>query len=198
MDYIMLNNQKIELTEEQSREIKRIYGVQQVKLCDIPDGDTFKIGKYEFIKFPSKNGVIPVVLKGSLGDMAFGDSNNFAKSKKLRSRLDDFLKEITAVIGKDNVEDFKVNLTALDGTGYDSIWSKVSLPTLDFYRENRLIFEKHKLDLYWWLATADSSNNRFALCVTPGGDVYYRLCNLNDIGVRPFCKLNSKIFVSKV
>ena len=197
MDYIMLNNQKIELTEEQSNEIKRIYGVLQVKLCDIPDGNTFKIGRYEFIKFPSINGVIPVVLKKILRQMTFGDSNNFAESTELRLTLDNFLTEIKEDVDKDNIESVLVNLTALDGTRYDSIWSNVSIPTLDFYRENRLIFAEHNIGLDWWLATADSTSNSYSLFVASNQSVCYGQCNTRPAGVRPFLKLRPETFVSE-
>ena len=77
--------------------------------------------------------------------------------------------------------------------------SKVSLPTFDFYRNNRATFAKYKLDDWWWLATpyttSEYINNWWVSCVSPRGGFNGDVCSYG-IGVRPFCILNSNIFVS--
>ena len=77
--------------------------------------------------------------------------------------------------------------------------SKISLPTLDFYRENVEIFDKHKLDEWWWLATPESAqphgNPFWTLCVSPSGIIFSDLYDF-DIGVRPFLYFVSSISVS--
>ncbi len=197
-NFLMLNGEKIPFTEEQLDKIKHICGVGKVKLSDLAEGEYFKIGDVELIKFPEVNGGVPVVAKELIALMKFGDSNNLNESEELKSKLNEFLEKIVAAVGEDNVLTFDTNLLALDGTDeYGSMGSKVSLPTLDFYRANKKIFDKHKLDKWWWLATPDSTTNNLVLCVAPSGNFRYRSCYIERRGVRPFCILKSDIFVSK-
>ena len=48
-NYININNQKISLTEEQAERIVAALSTDRVKLSDIAEGDTFKIGSHEFV-----------------------------------------------------------------------------------------------------------------------------------------------------
>lgn len=196
-NFLMLNGEKIPFTEEQLDKIKSICGVDKVKLSDIVEGECFKVGDIELIKFPEVNGGVPVVAKEQVASMKFGDNNNLNESEKLKSALDEFLQKIVAAVGEENVLTFDTNLLALDGTDeYGSMTSKVGLPTLDFYRANKRIFDKHKLDKWWWLATPDSTENNLVLCVAPSGN--FDVIDGYDVnlGVRPFCILKSDIFVS--
>jgi hypothetical protein len=196
-NFLMIDGQKIPFTDEQVEKIKHICGVGKVKLSDLAEGECFKIGDVELIKFYEKSGGVYVVAKEHIASMKFGDSNNFKESEKLRSVLDEFLQKIVAAVGEENVLTFDTNLLALDGTDeYGSMTSKVGLPTLDFYRANKRIFDKHKLDKWWWLATPDSTTNNFVLCVAPSGGIFYDDCCHDCGGVRPFCILKSDIFVS--
>ena len=195
-NYLMLHGQKIELTEEQIEKIRLSHGFCQTPFR-VNVGETFKIGDIELIRFPEINGGVPVVAKNSIARMKFGESNNLKESTELQEELDGFLKKITNVIGEENVLSFETDLLSLDGGDkYGKTTSKVSLPTLDFYRSNRKIFDKHKLDKYYWLATPDSNDNSLVLCVAPSGDIFYNYRYNDNIGVRPFCILKSNIFVS--
>ena len=60
---------------------------------EIINEEIFKIGKYEFIKFVGDNGDIIGVLKDSLGDMRFGNTNDFSKSDILKKLNKEFLPE---------------------------------------------------------------------------------------------------------
>lgn len=196
-NYLMLHGQKIELTEEQIEKIRLSHGFCQTPF-KVNEGETFKIGDIELIRFPKINGGVPVVAKDSIARMKFGESNNLKESTELQKELDGFLKKITNVIGEENVLSFETDLLSLDGGDkYGKMTSKVSLPTLDFYRSNRKIFDKHKLDKYYWLATPDSNDNSFVLCVAPAGYVGCDYIYGDDGGVRPFCILKSNIFVSE-
>ena len=196
-NYLMIDGQKISFTDEQVDKIKSICGVGRVKLSDISEGETFRIGDFEFIKFPEVSGRVPVVAKKLIAEMKFGENNNMNESCELKTTLAEFIEKIVADVGSANVLDFETDLLALDGTDdYGSMGSKASLPTLDFYRANKKIFDKHKLDKWWWLATPDSTTNSLVLCVAPSGSVYYGGYCRNDFGVRPFCILKSDIFVS--
>ena len=174
----------------------------QVKtLKEISNGDLFKIGEYEFIKFDEENGIVTAVSKDSLFDSEFGKNNDFRKSGILKKLKTDILPEIENIIGAKNVIEFETDLLSLDGSAeYGAMKSKVSLPTLDFYRRNRPVFEKHKLDEWWWLATPDSTpeyyGDKWCVCVSPSGDVDYGSCSSDYDGVRPFWRFVSSISVS--
>lgn len=172
-----------------------------MKKIEIINDDIFKIGKYEFIKFKDENGNVIGVLKNSLYDMRFGDNNDFAKSDILKRLNKEFLPEIESIVGAENVLEFETNLMALDGSKkHGSMKSRVSLPTLDFYRNNRTIFAKYRLDDWWWLSTPDTTseyvNDDWGLCVSPRGVVSGNRCNDDGRGVRPFLIFSSSIFES--
>ena len=176
--------------------------VRTTILSEIPDGAIFKIGKYEFIKFIEENGVVTAVSKDSLFDSRFGNNNNFAESTVLQKLKNNILPEIENLVGTENVLEFETDLLSLDGSAkHGTVRSKVSIPTFDFYRKNRAVFEKYKLDEWWWLATPDSTseyfNDSWCVCVSPSGYVYGNGCrNDCNIGVRPFWNFVSSIFVS--
>ena len=175
--------------------------VKQKMLSEIPVGGTFKVGQFEFIKFADENGVVTAVSRGCLYNSAFGDNNNLANSDIFKKLTDEILPKIEEHIGAENVLEFETDLLSLDGSSkHGSVRSKISIPTLDFYRQNRAIFEKHKPDQWWWLATPDSTseytNDNWCVCVAPSGYVYDINCCFNGCGVRPVLNFVSSIFVS--
>ena len=116
-------------------------------------------------------------------------------------KLGDIFSEITEILGAENVLEFETDLTSLDGSKKHGVMhSKISLPTFDFYRENRAIFEKYKLDMWWWLATpwetSEYTDDDWIACVSPRGYVSCGLCNFSFRGVRPFLIFSSSIFES--
>lgn len=171
---------------------------KEVRFPGIKDGDTFKIGDMEFIKFPSVDGTTPVVMKNIAFSSAFGANNNLAQSTILHRLEDEILPKVAAAVGAENVCAFKTDLTTLDGLkSYGVMESQISLVTLDFYRAHVEIFDKYKPKRWWWLATPESApphdSASWILCVSPSGyinyDFYYR-----DYGVRPFLIFKSSIF----
>jgi hypothetical protein len=173
------------------REIKRIF-------CR--DGETFTIGGMEFIKFPGKDGQTSVVMKDIAFRSRFGDINDLRSSAVLKRMQEEWLPKIIEAIGVENLCPIKTDLTTLDGLKpYGVMESMISLPTLDFYRANAEIFDKHNPENWWWLATPDSAQPRcrpdWVLCVSPSGYFNYFSYG-SDFGVRPFCIFKSSIFES--
>lgn len=169
-------------------------------LAEIANGKLFEVAGIEFIKFADENGQTVAVAKDSLFDSKFGNNNNFAESI-IKSCLEkEILPKIEREIGAENIIEHEVNLLSLDG---DDKWGKVnckiSIPTFDFYRANVKIFDKYKLDDWWWLATPDTTsahyNDNWSLCVSPRGVIYVISCN-SLLGVRPFLIFSSSISVS--
>ena len=166
----------------------------------VKEGDTFKIADMEFIKFPSVDGKTPAVMKDIAFHSKFGKDNDFRSSEILKRLEAEVLPKIIAVVGEENVCTFKTDLTTWDGLKvYGEMESRISLPTMDFYRTNVEIFDKNKADCWWWLATADSSKPHYdpiwALCVSPSGH-FNNFSYYIDFGVRPFCIFESSIFES--
>ena len=171
-----------------------------IRFPGVKDGETFKIGDMEFIKFPDMNGATPVVMKDIAFSSSFGSNNNLKESTVLKRMEAQILPEITATIGAENVCTFETDLTTLDGLkSYGIMESQISLVTLDFYRANVEIFDKHSPDRWWWLATPDSAldhgSERWILCVSPSGGIYRGRCSFGN-GVRPFLIFKSSIFKS--
>lgn len=201
-NYINICGQRIELTAEQVEQLKGKLCLSQTRLEDIAVANTFKIGQHEFVVLEHLGDTTAVIRKDFLGKRtAFGENNNYAGSY-VDKICNQFGAEIEAVIGKENLVEHTVDLTADDGLkDYGTVKRSVSLITAGQYRRYVEILDKHKVDTWWWLATPYSTpaheNDCWVKCVAPSGcigDGNY--CN-DSGGVRPFCILKSNIFVSK-
>ncbi len=168
---------------------------------NVKDGETFTIAGMEFIKFPSADGKTPVVMEDIAFCSRFGANNDFRSSEVLKKMEQDILPKIIEAVGEENVLTFKTDLTALDGLNpYGELDTRISLPTMDFYRKNVEIFDKYKPDRWWWLATPESAQPHeepyWVLCVSPSGYFFNYFYDYDDFGVRPFLIFNSSIFES--
>ena len=169
-------------------------------LAEIKTGETFEVAGIKFIKFCDANGHTTAVAKNSVFTSTFGNNNNFADSTVKRMLDNEILPKLENNVGAENIIEHEVNLLSLDG---DDKWGvakcKISIPTFDFYRMNVKVFDKYKLDNWWWLATADTTakhyNDNWLSCVSPLGDINLnRYCS--SFGVRPFLIFASSISVS--
>ena len=173
---------------------------EKILFPGIKEGDTFKVGGMEFIKFADKDGQTPAVMKDIAFFSRFGRNNNLKESKVLERMEAEILPKIVAEVGEENLCTFETDLTALDGLKpYEKLETRISLPTLDFYRANVEVFDKYKVGYWWWLATPESAQPHcdpcWTLCVSPAGNISNDFCNC-DCGVRPFLIFNSTIFGS--
>jgi hypothetical protein len=130
----------------------------------------------------------------------FDSNSNNWDSSDLRNYLNTkFYKKISSMIGAGNILPIETNMLSLDGqTEYGECKDKVSLLTVDLYRENRDILPN--TDKWWWLVTPWSTpHNDYttSVCVvSPLGFINNNNCNdLN--AVRPFCIFDSSIFESE-
>lgn len=173
---------------------------KKIVIPNVPDGGTFEVAGIKFIKFPAEDGKIPAVAKDILFLSRFGSNNDFRKSDVLQKLEEEVLPKIIEAVGEESLHTIHTDLTALDGLKpYGVMESRISLPTLDFYRKHVEIFDKHKVKKWWWLATPESapehSNDCWTLCVTPSGGVcvgYYYGAG----GVRPVLLFDASIFES--
>lgn len=167
----------------------------------VKDGETFEVAGMAFIKFPSADGKTPVVMRGIAFRSRYGEDNDLRHSPIMNRLQSGILPKIEEAIGKENVCTFETDLTSLDGlTPYGKMESRISIPTLDFYRKNVSIFDKHAPAGWWWLATPESAEPHYAptfsLCVAPSGDFDF-INYYYDGGVRPFLIFKSCIFGSE-
>ena len=198
-NYISINGQKIELTDKQIDEIKSSFGVPVVRLRDVKPGGTVKIGDHEMVVLEHSEDTTALIRKDLLKKQTFGNNNNYNGSN-VDATCNKFAEEIAAIVGEKNVIEHTVDLTSDDGLkDYGSIRRKASLLTADLYRRYVQILDTCKPSTWWWLATPYSTptheNSTWIKCVAPAGNIgndYY----CHDCGVRPFCILNSDIFVS--
>ena len=202
MNYIVINNKKINLTDQQIDEIKESLGIPSVKLSSIPVGETFKIGECEFIVLEHRGDTTAVILKDLLFDNEkFGDKNNNYADSIVDRACEEFADGLSGIIGAKNIIEHTIDLTSDDGLkDYGKIRRRAALLTTELYRRYVNILDKYKPSKWWWLATAYSTPSHddanWAKCVAPSGNIYGG--NYDGYGgVRPFCILNSNIFVSK-
>ena len=143
------------------------------------DRNIVTIAGIDFIMFPEENGAIPIVTTERWCDTSFGNTSNLAESSVLRELTTDFLPQIEAAIGKENVLEFETDLTSLHGDKtYGTTKSKIAIPTFDFYRKHNEIFKKYVDDInrYWWLSTPWDIHS-------PNGDISTRLVILTEVGM---------------
>lgn len=199
-NYLMLDGQKIEFTTEQLETIKKCLGNKR-RLSESAVGDTVKVGEWEFIVLEHKDGTTALLMKELYkSDIQFGEDNNDYRESNVKDMLDKFADKLCDVVGEKNLIEHTVDLTSDDGLkDYGTIKARVSLLTSELYRRYVYIIDKHKLDSWWWLITPHSTstheNDLWVKCVSPCGLIYGNRYS-NFSGVRPFCILNSDIFVS--
>ena len=213
MNYICINGQRIELTEEQTAQLERAvmdqYRCSQesegtcadLKLAEVPVGEVVKVGGYEMIVLEQLEDSTAVICKDLIGECSeFGENNNYDGSY-----VDEICNSLSGAIadavGEDNLLSHVVDLTSDDGLkDYGTVMRRVSLLTAELYRRYVEILDKFKPDHWWWLATPYSTprheDSSWIKCVTPSGFVNDGTCSY-DRGVRPFCILKSDIFVSR-
>lgn len=172
-----------------------------MKLNKVNVGKTFTVAGFEFIKVSQNNENVVVVAKDPLFRSRFGKDNNFANSELLQKLQNEVLAKIVAEVGEENVLEFETDLTSLDGLKtHGKMVSKISLPTLDFYRENVELFDQYKPNDWWWLATPETTeehmNNDWVDCVSPRGNLNDNHSGNNGNGVRPVLIFESNISVS--
>ena len=170
------------------------------ELSLLSPGDVFEKNNVAYIVCEQfENGSTAVVRKECLDKtMEFGNNNNW-KESRLREYLNgDYLKEVEAVFGAENILEHEVDLTSLDGyDDYGVSTDKVSAMNIDRYRKyHRYIGDTGECH---YLSTPDSTpsgtGSSRVRYVGSVGYVDWDGCDW-DGGVRPFCILKSSIFVS--
>lgn len=197
---IIIGEKRIELTEEQVAKIVAALGAEKVSLSTILEGNTFKLGSYEFLVLEQNGDTTAVILKDMLPAITFGKENNRYDNSNVDQVCCKFAEKVVAATGSDNVIPHTVDLTSNDGLkDYNQVERAVSVLTAEQYRRYVAILDKAKPDGWWWLATPWSTpsheSDGFVLCVSPSGGIGYGNYD-GDYGVRPFLIFHSSIFGS--
>lgn len=200
MNYLMFNGVKYILTAEEKLNAS-VDSNKEIALCNIKESETCKIGNKEYIVCEHTSEGTVLLLKDLLYEAEkFGSNNNYNGSN-IDELCEKFAEELANIVGKENIVMHTVDLTADDGLrDYGSIERRVSIFTANQCRKYVDILDKYRIAKWIWTATAYSTpkhdDDVWVKCVAPSGRVNNRCCGGN-LGVRPFCILNSYIFVSK-
>lgn len=171
-------------------------GKRPLNECKV--GQTIIISGIKFTILEKSGDTVAVVSKNSIGDLRFGNNNNYLGSSIEKYLNGEFFQSIAASIGSDNIIEHTVDLRAGDGLDtYGKIKNKISLLTIDLYRRYRRLLPNLSKD--WWLATAcsttDNNISRGVCVVRSDGLLDWGGCDF-CYGVRPYFILNSSIYVS--
>ena len=202
-NYICICGQNIELNDEQIRQLRESLGITSKKLRDVSEGKAVRIGEFEFVVLEHSKDTTALILKEDFkDDVQFGANNNKYVDSNVDTICCDFATKLAAIVGEENVIEHTVDLISDDGLkDYGKIRRKASLLTTALYRRYVDILDKFLLEKWWWLATPHSTkrhgNESWVKCVSPSGNIYYSYY-YDEYAVRPFCILNSNIFVSEV
>ena len=189
-----------EIQKELGYEIKVVAESQKRRLCEIPVGEVCEIAGYDFIilEHTDENATY-VLLKDFLTKTEFGNSCDY-RTSSVKRIIDDFSENIRKKLPLGSVFPHDIDLTSDDGRkDFGSVTVCASLLTCDLYRRWVNVIDKFRINAWWWLATSYSTPSneytRYVRCVSSDGTLDYYDCGRSH-GVRPFCKLNSSIFVS--
>ena len=198
-NYMVINGQTIELTNEQVEELKNALNTN-VCVKDVASGDPFVYCGVEFVVLDHTEIGTLIMTKDLVSDaVKFGANNNFADEA---CEVRKFLEEYSKKFNKDDFVEFEVDLTSDDGLkDYGTFKSMVALLTADQARKYVDILDKHKVNKWWWLVTSFSTpkheDDEWVKCVSPRGGIYDDHSDDDYDGVRPVYILKSNIFVSK-
>lgn len=175
----------------------------KVKLESLKAGETFCIGKNDYIVLEQHEGKTKVISKDFIAeDRKFADDTADYKTSGLRKCIEDEIQPtIENEVGAENLVEHAVSLTTVDSQNdYGELTCKVRPITFDEARQYNNLIVNNDLDDWWWTCTAWTSPNReynrSIAVVLPSGRISNNIC-YGSLVVRPVCILKSNIFVSK-
>ena len=175
----------------------------KVQLSELKPGETFKIGKHDFIVLGHVGSTTKVISKGFMAEnVVFDrDSKNYNTSNLKKVIERNIQPVIESEVGAENIVEHSVDLTSVDmQREYKDCICKVRPITFNEARRYNDLLVNKDLNDWWWTCTPWSTKNRgreySITVVAPSGVIYYYGCDF-DRGVRPVCILKSNIFVSK-
>lgn len=170
------------------------------RLKEYEPGKIVKVSETELIILEHCENGTAVLFKNLLDKAMQFDENscNYANSSIRKYLNGDFLNEFEQAVGENNIISHSVDLLTDDGIKiHGTVTDKISLITTDMYRKYRSVIGEN-MERWWWTATAwsDEAETSCVRCVYDFGILFNSCCG-DCGGVRPFCILNSEIFVSE-
>ena len=171
-------------------------------LGSVKPGDTVTIGEREYIVLGHgvghEAGTTAIIAKAPTKSMAFGKDGDYTKSDVRAYCNSEFYNELCKAVGKYNIIPHTVALVADDGSNKGAgVTDNVSILTCDLYRRYREFLPA--IDFVCWTATRvttlDKDYARSVCTVDHGGILGWDDCGYFG-WVRPYCILNSSVFVS--
>lgn len=164
----------------------------------VKPGSVVKLGDREYIVLGHSAETTAIIAKDFVKKMRFGDTGDYVTSDVRKFCNGEFLNELAAAVGVDNIVEHTVNLVADDGTGKGKTCKdKVSILTTENYRRYREFLKAY--GEWWWTATRvtydDKDYARYVCYVNSDGVLNWNGCGCCG-GVRPFCILNSSVLIS--
>lgn len=165
-------------------------------LLQVEPGEVVQIGDRKYIVLEQMGTQTSLITKKSVKNMIFGDVADYSKSDIRKYLNGEFYHELCDAVGSMNVVSHTVDLMAVDGTGKKkACQDNVSLLSAELYRKySELILPAAS----WWLATPYSYRDGYMpyACFANSVGVLSWSRSAYSNGVRPFCILDSYIFVS--
>lgn len=193
----------LDLERELVKKLEEDEKDNKIQLSELNPGDTFKVEEYDFIVLEQENGTTKVISKDIMVENVCFDENkrDYNKSNLKKMIETDIQPIIENAVGGENLVEHTASLTSADMQNeFGDLVCKIRPITFDESRlYNNLLVNKN-LNSWWWTCTPWSTEDRgwkFSIAVVaPSGFICDFLC-CGSGGVRPFCILKSKIFVSK-
>ena len=193
----------LELARKLVAELEKQEKSDKVELSTLNPGETFKIGKHDFIVLEQMQRQTAVISKGFMEknvkfDEEITDYNNSNLKKVIETKIQPVIEDN---VGSNNIVEHEVDLISADMQDqYEKCKCKVRPITFDEARKYNDLIVSGSLKDWWWTCTPWSTKKRGwkyrVTVVSPSGYFGYDGCR-SIIGVRPFCILKSNIFVSK-
>lgn len=193
---VVESNNCVEILIEEKDERK-----ESKTLGSVAPGNIVTIGKRKYIVLGHGAETTALLDANSIDNRVFDYYNGDYETSDIREYINDkYYTELCAAVGKDNIIKHRVNLEADDGTNKGKFCDDfVSLITTENYRRYREYIPT--LGKWWWTATRVNANMkdyaRSVCYVNSNGVLSWSVSGCICFGgVRPFCILNSSVFVS--
>ena len=193
----------LEMARELVRQLEEAEKENKVQLSELEPGETFKIGKYDFIVLEHTDDGTKVISKGFIKEnVAFDDDTRDYNKSHLKSVIEEEIQPlIEQEVGSENLVEHIVDLSSVDMQNEFGVCRcKIRPITFDEARRYNNFLPNKDLDDWWWTCTPWSTEKRdwkySITIVSSSGAICELSFNCNN-GVRPVCILKSNIFVSK-
>lgn len=193
----------LEMARELVRQLEESEKENKVQLSELESGDTFKIGKYDFIVLEHTDDGTKVISKGFMKENVTFDkiTRDYNKSH-LKSVIEEEIQPlIEQEVGSENLVEHIVDLSSVDmRIEFGELRCKIRPITFDEARRYNNFLYNNDLDDWWWTCTPWSTEERvwkYSIAVVSSSADIGGYDSHGHNGVRPVCILKSDVFVSK-